>query len=157
MTDPKEMIVSKEDAVFWLDENGRWRNAHGEFKHRKIINHFHTAIQRDDKGYYLCQTHGDVLEKVYFRYEETALFVFEIIKGDPVSLVLNTRKKVPLVPGKLFTRDDALYMSLGEEIVRFTDKSLLALSPMLENVDDQLYISLDNKRYKINELNEIKD
>ena len=46
-----EIVISKEDAIFWLDENGRWHNAHGEFQHKKIIDYFHSSIKKDKKGY----------------------------------------------------------------------------------------------------------
>jgi hypothetical protein len=32
-----EIVISKDDAIFWLNENGRWHNAHGEFQHKKVI------------------------------------------------------------------------------------------------------------------------
>jgi hypothetical protein len=69
-----EIIIPKERAIFWLDKNGRWHNAHGEFEHKKIIDYFHSSIKRDENGYYLFQKRGDVQEKVYFHYEDTALF-----------------------------------------------------------------------------------
>jgi len=50
-----EIVISKDDAVFWLNANGRWHNAHGEFQHKKIIDYFHSSIQKDEKGYYLFQ------------------------------------------------------------------------------------------------------
>ena len=75
-----EIVISKEDAIFWLDKNGRWHNAHGEFQHKKIIDYFHSSIQKDEKGYYLFQERGNLREKVYFHYEDTALFAVDLIK-----------------------------------------------------------------------------
>ena len=77
-----EFVISKDKAVFWLDKNGRWHNAHGKFQHQKIINYFHSAIKKDAKGYYLFQDRGDFREKVYFHYEDTPLFVVRIIEDD---------------------------------------------------------------------------
>ena len=73
----KEFVVPKEKAVFWLDAYGRWHNEHGVFEHKKIISYFHSSIRKDAEGYYLFQKHNDhTIEKVYFKYEDTALFVF---------------------------------------------------------------------------------
>ena len=62
-----EIIIPKERAIFWLNANGRWHNAHGEFQHKKIIDYFHSSIQKDEKGYYLFQERGNLREKVYFQ------------------------------------------------------------------------------------------
>ncbi|MBW1695092.1 MAG: hypothetical protein JRJ41_13325 [Deltaproteobacteria bacterium] len=64
----KEVVVPKEDAVFWLDAFGRWHNEHGTFEHKKIINFFHSSIRKDADGYYLYQKRDDsIIEKVYFK------------------------------------------------------------------------------------------
>jgi len=78
----KEIVVPREDAVFWLDGNGFWHNREEKFTHRKIINYFHSSIRKDKKGYYLFQVHPGYREKVYFPYEDTALFVFEVVRDD---------------------------------------------------------------------------
>ena len=87
----KEIIIPKEDAVFWMDENGRWHNEHGSFQHPKVVGYFHTSIRKDKDGYFLSQEHDDFSEKVYFRYAETPLFVFDVIRGEDILLVLNMK------------------------------------------------------------------
>ncbi|MDJ0803659.1 MAG: MFS transporter permease, partial [Desulfobacterales bacterium] len=77
----KEIVIPKDQAVFWLDRHGFWRNRHGRFERPRIIAKFHAAIGRDAQGYYLSQTNGDVREKIYFPYEDTALFVFDVRIG----------------------------------------------------------------------------
>ncbi len=58
-----------------MDANGIWHNEHGRFEHPKIINHFNRSIQKDDLGYFLSQMIDEAKEeKVYFPYEETAVF-----------------------------------------------------------------------------------
>ena len=110
----KEFVVPKEDAVFWLDAYGRWHNEHGVFEHKKIISYFHSSIRKDAKGYYLFQKHNDhTLEKVYFKYEDTALFVFDIkTQDDPdkIRLILNTKHEILLNPEDLFVQNDNLNM-----------------------------------------------
>ena len=120
-----EIVIPKEKAVFWLDENGRWHNVHGEFQHKKIIDYFHSSIQKDEKGYYLFQERGNLQEKVYFPYEDTALFVVDLIKDDDITLILNTKKRVKLKPKNLFARNDNLYMRMGEETIRFAERGLM--------------------------------
>ena len=148
-TKTKEIVVPKEKAVFWLDKNGCWQNKHGKFQHKKIIDYFHSCIQRDQNGYYLCQGEGNYSEKVYFPYEDQALFVFDVNIGDEVTLVLNTRKKICLDPENLFAKNDSLYMRMGNETIKFAERGLIKIAPLLEDKNDRLYIRLQDKRYPI--------
>ena len=145
----KEIVISKDKAVFWLGSNGRWHNIHGEFEHRKIIDFFHSSIRKDKDGYYVTQTTERYKEKVYFRYEDTALFVFNIIKNKDIYLLLNTKKQIKLNPEELFIKDDSLYTKDGEELVKFTEQSMMAISKYMENDNDSYFIKIDNKRYEI--------
>jgi hypothetical protein len=138
--------------LFWLDKNGRWHNRHGTFQHKKIIDHFHASIRKDSHGYFLSQKFGNCKEKVYFRYEGNALFVFDIIKNKNIILVLNTKKQIKLRPRKLFIKDDSLYMQFDEEQVKFVERGLMKISDLIEHDSQQYYIRLKNRRYKIDEL-----
>ena len=144
-----EIIIPKDQAIFWLDKNGRWHNAHGEFEHKKIIDYFHSSIKRDENGYYLFQKRGDVQEKVYFHYEDTALFVVDLIKDKDTTLVLNTKKQIKLKPRSLFIRGDDLYMRMGEETIKFTERGLMKISDLMEYDNDQYFIKIRNRRYRI--------
>ena len=145
----KEIVISKDDAIFWLNENGRWHNAHGEFQHKKIIDYFHSSIKKDEKGYYLFQERENLREKVYFHYEDTALFVVDLIKDEDITLVLNTKRQIKLTPKNLFTRNDNLYMRLGQETIKFAERGLMKISDLLEFKDDQYFINVKNRRYRI--------
>ena len=144
-----EIVISKEDAIFWLNENGRWHNAHGEFQHKKIIDYFHSSIRKDENGYYLFQERGNLREKVYFHYEDTALFAVDLIVGEDITLILNTKKQIKLKPKNLFTKNDNLYMRLGQETIKFSDRGLMKISDLLEFKDQQYFIKVKNKRYRI--------
>jgi hypothetical protein len=144
-----EIVISKEDAVFWLNGNGRWHNAHGEFQHKKIIDYFHSAIQKDEQGYYLYQERENLREKVYFHYEDTALFVVDLIVDDDITLVLNTKRRIKLKPKNLYTKNDNLYMRLGQETVKFADRGLMKMSDLLEFKDEQYFIKIKKRRYRI--------
>lgn len=146
-----EIVIPKDKAVFWLDKNGRWHNAHGEFEHQKIIDYFHSAIKKDTQGYYLFQQQGQLREKVYFHCEDTALFAVDLIKDPDVTLVLNTRKHVRLKPKSLFIKDDSLYMKLGTEIIKFTARGLLKISDLLVFEDEKYFIRIKNRKYRIPE------
>ena len=131
--EPKTRVIPKENAVFWLDKNGRWRNRHGFFEHKKIIDYFHRSIQRDRDGYYLFQSDGERAEKVYFPYEDTALFVFEIAEeSGEIVLTLNTGRKIELAPERLYVKGDSLYLRIGDEEARFSDRALMRISGRLE-------------------------
>jgi hypothetical protein len=150
---PAEIIIPKEAAVFFLDEHGFWRHKEqGKFEHRKIIHYFHSCIRKDENGYHLRQRLGDRLEKVYFHHEDTALFVFDVIKGEEISLVLNTHKKIKLRPQKLFVKDDNLYVNWGEHRIKFTDNSLVRLWDLLSYEGEDYFITVKGQRHKIRQM-----
>ena len=145
----KTIEIPANDAVFWLDANGNWHNSDGKFRHKKIIDYFHASIRRDDKGYHLYQAHEHYKEKVYFNYEDKALFVFDVLPQTDIILVLNTQRKVKLRPRKLFISNDSLYMALGDEIVKFAEQGLMKIAPFLEEDGDRLFIRSKSRRYRI--------
>ncbi len=144
-----EIVIPKDKATFWLDKNGRWQNAHGKFQQNKIIDYFHASIKKDANGYYLFQKRDAVEEKVYFHYEDTALFVIDLITKQDIVLILNTCKQVLLKPTNLFTRDDNLYMKLGAETIKFTDRALMKISDLLEYKGEQYFITVKDRSYRI--------
>lgn len=145
----KEWIITKEDAVFWLDKNGYWHNKYGKFQHKKIIDYFHSSIKKDKDGYYLSQMRDNLREKVYFRHEDTALFVIDVQKADDIVLELNTKRKLKLKPRKLFIKEDNLYMTAGDEIVKFSEQGLMKISDLLEYQDDRYFIRVKGRKYAI--------
>lgn len=152
MTDKKrEIIISKENAVFWMDGNGRWHNQHGEFEHKKVVAYFNRSIGYDTDGYFVSQIRGDVVEKVYFPYQETALFAVDIIQNNDLQLLLNTQKQLPLNPEKLFIRNDTLFMHFENQLVKFTDRSMIKLSDLFDDANGQFTIHLNGVRYTIQE------
>ncbi len=147
----QEITIKKEDAVFWMDGNGRWHNQHGEFEHKKVIAYFNQSIQYDSDGYFVSQVRGDMVEKVYFPYHETALFAVDILQHDEVRLLLNTRKRVPLNPEKLFIRNDTLFMHFENQLIKFSDRSMIKLSDRLDDANGQFTIHLNGLSYAIEE------
>ena len=146
---PADIVIPREKAVFRLDANGNWRNAGGRFRHKKISDHFHSAIRKDAGGFFLYQERGDVTEKVYFPYEDTALFVFDVDMGDEIGLTFNTGEKTVLNPHKLFILNDNLYLTHDEDRVRFSERSLLKISSLLDVENDAYFIRLGGQRYRI--------
>jgi hypothetical protein len=144
-----EIVIPQERAVFWLDGDGRWHNVHGAFQHKKIIDYFHASIQKDESGYYLCQETDQRREKVYFRYEDTALFVFDVILDKEPILVLNTGDRLPLRPEGLCIENDALYFRKDRERIKFTQRCLMKISDRLETEDGVYFIRLNRKRVPI--------
>jgi hypothetical protein len=145
----KEIVIPKAEAVFWLDKNGCWHNENGKFEHKKIIQYFHSCIKRDRHGYYLYQASANCAEKVYFPYEDQALFVFDVIRQSDVILVLNTGRQIKLKPQKLYIKNDCLYMHLDREIIKFAEQGLFKIAELIEEINDRFYIRVKNRRYKI--------
>jgi hypothetical protein len=146
---PTEIVIPKENAVFWLDANGCWHNESGRFRNKKIIDFFHASIRKDAGGYFLFQNKGNCTEKVYFPYDDTALFVFEVILSVPITLVLNTGERLPLEPQKLYAQNDALYVTVGEHRVKFTERSLMTISGLMTFEDENYFIRQAGQRYQI--------
>jgi hypothetical protein len=136
----KVVVIPKEDAVFRLDENGVWYNADQKFENQKIIDYFHSMIKKDRDGFYLEQEHRHFIEKVYFPYEDTALFVCQVLKGSRPTLRLNTGETVFLDPEQLFLKNDRLYLRRGEDIVKFSEEAMFSLADMIEEAPDGGYV-----------------
>ena len=109
------------------------------WKHPKIIKYFNQSIQKDDQGYFLCQTINDVEEKVYFPYKETAVFVVDIVKKDDgIELTLNTLDTVGLDPEALYIKKDALFMETDAHLIKFTQKALARMTSFLKETPQGL-------------------
>lgn len=149
----KEIVVPSENAVFWMDENGVWHNRHGRIAHPRIIDYFNAAIQKDAGGYFLYQTYDNIREKVYFPHEGTALFAVDVITDPGVTLVLNTKKKVPLLPEVLFIEKGRLCMRLDDRYVKFTEKVQTVLSKFIREERGRLVFLAESGPFEIIESN----
>ncbi len=152
MNDKKEkelVVIPREEAVFWLDKKGNWRNEDGPFQHPKIIAHFHSSIRRDEDDCFLFQEHGEYLEKVYFPYEDTALFVTDVLLEPEPVLILNNRERIPLVPENLFTHEDQLYTLDKGHRIKFTETALLRISDLMQFEDEHMDIVIKGEKYRI--------
>ena len=138
-----DVVIPRENAVFWMDDNGRWHNCHGRFEHKRIIDYFNHAIRHDAMGYFVTQIRGDMREKVYFPHGETPLFVVRVVEGDPLWLTLNTGRELSLDPADLYVRNDRLYLRMGDEIARFNDRALLAMMPYLDENEAGMVFHVD--------------
>jgi hypothetical protein len=146
------VVIPREQAVFRLDARGRWCNHHGVFRNRRISDHFHACIRRDAGGYHLRQEFADRVEKVYFPYDDTALFVVEVALRESVGLTLNTRRRVDLDPGLLFVRGESLYITLEGERVKFTERAMLTLSEVMEFTPEGYAIRTAGRVHRIREV-----
>ena len=146
----REIVIQKEDAVFRLDGNGRWHNQHGPFQHKKVIDYFHTCINKDKHGFYLTQQREDCIEKVYFPFTETAYFVFDVLVGeDAIQLVLNTRQRLDLDPERMCIKEDHLYLRHNDDIIKFTDRSMLKIAKFMEDLDNGYAFVFKGNAYPI--------
>jgi len=142
-------IIPKEKAVFRLDKNGNWRADDEKFRNQKIINYFHSLIKKDKDGFFLEQEQEHFIEKVYFPYEDTALFVIRIIERDELILCTNTGKRIELDPEKLLIKNDDLYFQSEEGLIKFNENALVALAGYMDDESDQFVINIDGKRHLI--------
>ena len=148
---PTEIVIPREKTVFRLDGRGRWCNAHGVFRNRRISDYFHSAIRRDEGGYFVCQEHGDHVEKVYFPYEDTALFVVDVDLAADIRLRLNTRREVALEPADLFVAGDSLYATLDGERIKFSERAMLKLAEVMEFTENGYFIRVSGRSHRIHE------
>jgi hypothetical protein len=147
-----EVVIPKENAVFWMDHQGSWHNRHGRFEHKRIIDYFNRSIHYDENGYFITQIRDQIREKVYFTYADTALFVSRIIEGDPLLLELNTGQTLPIDPLQLFVKTDQLYQRQGEQVIKFSERTLMDLAPYLEETSDGLTIRMGGKHFPVPEI-----
>jgi hypothetical protein len=150
-----EIIIPKERAVFWMDARGRWHNEHGPFEHPKIISYFNSHIRRDAGGYYLSQELNGHIEKVYFPFEDTALFAIDLGRGSKEELILNTGARLPLDPDRLAVRGEDLYQLTDGERIKFTERVLLKLAERIEDSDGRYYYNATDGRRLIRPLEAI--
>ena len=148
---PAQIVIPMEKAVFRMDGQGRWHNQHGPFEHKKIIDHFNAAIQKDAVGYFVGQDHDGIYEKVYFPYQDTALFVMDLLWGDPVQMLLNTGDRLDLCPELLFIHNDQLFHKKGGEIIKFSQHALTKISEKIEFSENGCSIRLLGISYSIPE------
>jgi hypothetical protein len=149
---PVEVVIPKEKAVFRLDARGRWCNVHGVFRNRRISDYFHAAIRRDEGGYFVRQELGAITEKVYFPYEDTALFAVDVQLEAGPRLHLNTGREVQMEPEHLFIAGESLYMVLDGERIKFSERTLLKLSELMEFSADGYFITAQGRRHRIREI-----
>ncbi|MCF6246646.1 MAG: MFS transporter permease, partial [Desulfobacula sp.] len=119
----KLVVIPKEKAVFWINKNGEWCNEHGKFEHPGIIKYFNASIKKDDNGYFVHQSSDELEEKVYFPYEETAVFAIDIIDKKEFTLITNTGQTINVNPENLFEKDDSLYMETIDHTIKFTSRA----------------------------------
>ncbi len=146
------VVIPREEAVFWLDSRGYWRNSAGRFRKKKINDHFHASISKDEGGYFVAQQKGNVREKVYFPHEDTALFVFDLVfHPDGITLVLNTGRRMELNPENLYSRKDCLYLREEGDTIKFSERALLKLSDALSEEEGKLFISCGGRKHLVPE------
>jgi hypothetical protein len=144
--------IPEADAVFWMDADGRWCNAHGRFENPKISAYFHSCIGWDDAGYFVAQEQDGVFEKVYFRVEDTAFFVFRVEAATPLfQLTLNTGEILFLDPSTLFVENDRLYVDDGGRRIRFTERAAMAMGPHLHDAGGRLVFRCGGGEFAVTE------
>jgi hypothetical protein len=121
------------------------------FRNRRISDHFHASIRRDAGGWHLRQELPDRIEKVYFPYEDTALFVTDVAPGPPIRLTLNTLRQLDLDPPALFVQGDSLYLDLEGDRVKFTERAMLKLSEAMEPAPDGYALRVGDRVHPIRE------
>lgn len=146
---PTMNVIPKEKAVFWLDKQGFWRNAGGRFRLKKVIDYFHAAIDRDDGDYFVFQNKSGVCEKVYFPYEDTALFVFDVVMGEDILLKLNTGRHISLIPETLFSKNDALYLTHDGQTVRFAERAMIKISAFIAEKNNRLIFEYKGRSHPL--------
>ncbi len=149
----KQIIISEEDAVFWMDKNGQWQNDHGPIEHPRIIKYFNSCIRKDDRGYFVHQKTENTEEKVYFSYVDTAIFVTGIRFENDVTMILNNGNSIILDPAKLYIAGDSLFAKTPDHLIKFNTGTLLKISKFLNEVNEgELFFEWKEHSYQVQHL-----
>jgi len=143
------IIIGADEAVFWMDRQGRWCNAHGRIHHKRTVDYLNRCIGHDAGGWYVGQRRENFREKVYFNCPDTALLAIDLEIGEKNVLVLNTGRRVPLKPRRLIIADDILYQIAGPVRIRFTERAAAKLMPLIEEGQNAWSIRVGTRRYRI--------
>ena len=148
-------IVSKEESEIRLKEDGRWIHQGELFSNRKIIEFFHQAIRKDEKGqYYLHNVYDGREEHVYFEVEDTAYFVETLeFDGQAQAFVvgLNTGDS-GLVDVKGFETDERGVMYcrvLDDDRARLTANAMQQLADLSRMDEGGIYVDLTGEKVYI--------
>jgi hypothetical protein len=147
----KELIIPKEKAVFWLDRHGRWHNEHGVFENKKIAAYFHSCIKRDEDGYFLGQERDGLYEKVYFAFEDTALFVFDLASGRTDELILNTGRRIHFRVENAYIQNDGLYLEHEGQRIKFSERVLMKIAERLVYENGVYYLCFEDRKHALPE------
>ena len=148
-------IVSKEESEIRLREDGKWIHQGEPFSNRKIIDFFHRAIRKDEKGeYYLHNVYDGKEEHVYFEVEDTAYFVekLEFDKGaQAFKITLNTGDDGFIdVRGLRTDERGVVYCRvLDDDRARLTDNAMHQLADLSGMDDRGVYIDLTGEKIYI--------
>lgn len=152
LNDKETIVITKEDANFRMDEHGRWINDGGPVEKASIIRYLNSAIEKDENGYYVTHMLGDRREKVYFEYEDTALFVIDLkLNGNDISLLLNTKRRLKLEPAGLFLKDDSLYLEQSGHVIKFNERAMVKMAPFLAENEEGLIVAINGQKQVIRE------
>lgn len=144
------VVIPKEYAVFRMDERGRWHNEFGPITKISIIRYLNRSISRDEDGYHVIHEIDDKQEKVYFPYEDTALFVVDVtIETSEIYLRLNSQKQIKLNPDALLIKGDSLYLSSTEETIKFSERSLVTIAKLLRYEHENTYFCFNGSKTRI--------
>jgi hypothetical protein len=146
-----DTVIAADEAVFWMDGQGRWCNAHGRLRHKKTIDYLNRCIGWDQNGWFVRHQKEAVWEKVYFHCQETALFVVDVRMQTPISLVLNTGRCLQLKPKRLIIRSDSLYQTVPV-LIKFSADAAAKLISLLEENPNGWTIRIGRRRYPIPEI-----
>lgn len=146
------IIIEAKDAIFWMDERGRWCNRYGPFENKKIIKRFNQAIRWDRNGFYVTQERDGMCEKVYFTYIETALLATDVLGKPPQTLLLNTGENVRLNPSVLYIKNDTLFMNWEDVCIRFSDRAMVKLARYLKDSEEGLLFITGKRSVRIIEI-----
>ena len=148
-------IVSREESGIRLKEDGRWIHQGEFFSNRKIIDFFHRAIRKDQRGeYYLHNVYEGKEEHVYFEVEDTAYFI-ESLKFDRKAqaflVTLNTGDD-GYVDVRGFRADERGVMYcrvLDDDRARLTPNAMQQLADLSQMDGGGVYVDLTGEKVYI--------
>ncbi|MDZ7579732.1 MAG: hypothetical protein U5R30_03670 [Deltaproteobacteria bacterium] len=104
---------------------------------------------RTPVGIFYVKTGAIALKRFIFPMRTRRCLFLRLTLSRMAQSVKNTGKRLSLEPRKLYVQNDSLYVADGEQRVKFTERSLMAISGLMTFENENYFITQAGRKYPI--------